>query len=360
MEVQALSVPLDVPTSMGGGRGLSHIPHILVRLHTDNGIEGLGYILILQPRSIAPVKSAIEQLGPVVVGMDPLTQEAVNAAMHKAIAWIGPFGAASAAHMAIDMAMWDIAGKAAGQPLWKLLGGFRPRVPVCASHRLRPGATLPELQQDASDLMNEGFRAVKMSLEGKGHPRLEAERVRVVREVVGEDVEIMVDIHQGWQPSQAIRAGRLFEQYHLSWIEDPIHHRNADRLAEVARALDTPVMAGQYCHGSESLLALLRANAVDILMIDLMRVGGVTQWRKAAAMAEAFDVPVASHLMPEANIHLMAAAPNGVMTDYRPWSSPLFKRAPVIEDGEMVAPDGPGLGLELDEEAVSRFVDRNL
>ncbi|PZC47882.1 MAG: L-alanine-DL-glutamate epimerase [Chloroflexi bacterium] len=345
---------------MGGGRGLSHIPHILVRLHTDNGIEGLGYILILQPRSIAPVKSAIEQLGPVVVGMDPLTQEAVNAAMHKAIAWIGPFGAASAAHMAIDMAMWDIAGKAAGQPLWKLLGGFRPRVPVCASHRLRPGATLPELQQDASDLMNEGFRAVKMSLEGKGHPRLEAERVRVVREVVGEDVEIMVDIHQGWQPSQAIRAGRLFEQYHLSWIEDPIHHRNADRLAEVARALDTPVMAGQYCHGSESLLALLRANAVDILMIDLMRVGGVTQWRKAAAMAEAFDVPVASHLMPEANIHLMAAAPNGVMTDYRPWSSPLFKRAPVIEDGEMVAPDGPGLGLELDEEAVSRFVDRNL
>ena len=355
LEIQTVDVPLDVPMHMQGGRSLTHIPHILVRLYTDDGIEGLGYLLSLYPRSIAPIRSAIEELGAVVVGMDPLMQEAVNAAMHRAIAWIGPYGAASLACMAIDLALWDVAGKAAGQPLWKLLGGFRSRSPVCAGHRLRRGAGLEELQQDASDLVEEGFRAIKMRLGGQRHPQAEADRLRAVRQVVGEDIEIMVDINQGWAPAQAIRAGRLFEQYQLSWIEDPVHHRNADRLAEVARALDTPVMAGQYCHGRESLLTLLRANAVDILMIDLMRVGGVTQWRKAAALAEVFDVPVGSHLMPETNIQLMAATPNGAMTDYMPWSLPLFKERPVIEDGEMIAPEGPGLGLELDEEAVARF-----
>ena len=350
-----MDVPLDVPRHEKSGNRVSHIPHILVRLYTDDGIEGLGYVLSLYPRSIPPIKSAIEQLGPVVVGMDPLMQEAVSAAMHRALAWIGPFGAASMAYTAIDLALWDIAGKAAGLPLWKLLGGFRPRVPVCAGHRLRRSATVEELQQDAADLVEEGFRAIKIRLGGEGHPKRAAERLRVVREAVGDDIEIMVDINQGWQPAQAIRAGRLFEEYHLTWLEDPIHHRNAERLADVARALDTPVMAGQYCHGLGSLLTLLRANAVDVLMIDLMRVGGIGQWRKAAALAESFDIPVGSHLMPESNIHLMAAVPNGVMTDYMPWSLPLFKETPPIEEGEMIAPDVPGLGLELDEEAVARF-----
>ena len=187
-----------------------------------------------------------------------------------------------------------------------------------------------------------GFSQMKMQC---GTASLE--RVRVVREAIGPAVNLMCDINQLWSVSHAIEVGRRLEPYHLYWLEDPV--------ARVADALTTPIAAGEYHYGIAPFRQLLEARAIDIVMIDLLRVGGITQWMKVAGMAEAFNLPVVSHLVPEIHVHLVAAIPNGLTVEYMPWTLRLFEETPALEGGQLVVPTGPGLGLAFDQAAIKRY-----
>jgi L-alanine-DL-glutamate epimerase-like enolase superfamily enzyme len=200
-----------------------------------------------------------------------------------------------------------------------------------------------------------GFKQMKMQLGAEPTVAREVERVRVLREGIGEDIALMCDINQLWNVNQAIEIGRRIEPYHLFWLEDVVAHDDFQGLARVADALTTPIAAGEYHYGITPFRYMLEARSIDIVMIDLLRVGGITQWRKVAGMAEAFNLPVVSHLIPEIHVHLVAAFPNGLTVEYMPWTLRLFEETPKIEDGQLVVPQKPGLGLKFDRDAIKRY-----
>jgi L-alanine-DL-glutamate epimerase-like enolase superfamily enzyme len=200
-----------------------------------------------------------------------------------------------------------------------------------------------------------GFRQMKMQCGSEPTVAASVERVRVLREAIGPDVDLMCDINQLWSVAHAIEVGRRVEPFGLYWLEDPVAHDDYAGLAQVAGALDTRVTAGEYHYGIVPFRHLLEARSIDVVMIDLVRVGGITQWMKVAGMAEAFNLPVVSHLLPEIHVHLVAAAPNGLTVEYMPWSIRFFEETPALEGGQLVVPAKPGLGLAFDRAALDRY-----
>ena len=192
----------------------------------------------------------------------------------------GPGGIFTLALSAIDVALWDIKGKALDQPLWKLLGGHRDRVPTYASGSLRRGLSDEQAQRAARALLQKGFRQMKtlMALPGSPTPAEEVRRVRVVREAIGPDITLMCDINQRWRPEQAIDIGRRVEDVNLFWLEDVTTADDFDGLARVTAALRTPIAGGEYVWGIVPFRHMMEARSVDVPMVDLVRVGGITQW----------------------------------------------------------------------------------
>jgi L-alanine-DL-glutamate epimerase-like enolase superfamily enzyme len=196
---------------------------------------------------------------------------------------------------------------------------------------------------------------MKMQLGAEPTVAREVERVRVLRHVLGDDIDLMCDINQLWDVNQAIDIGRRVEEYHLYWLEDVVAHDDYQGLARVADALTTPIAAGEYHYGIRPFRHMLEARSIDIVMIDLLRAGGITQWMKIAGMAEAFNVPVVSHLIPEIHVHLVAAIPHGLTVEYMPWTLRLYEETPAIEDGKIVVPQKPGLGLKFDAAVLKQY-----
>jgi L-alanine-DL-glutamate epimerase-like enolase superfamily enzyme len=357
IQSQVVKLPAEEPLA-GGPR--FHRPFhefVTLRIETDDGIEGIG-VSFFATALTATLKLAVDQLGAMVIGEDPLRIEAVGQKLRDAIGgWAGPGGISTLAFSAIDMALWDIKGKALGQPLATLLGGLRDRVPTYASGALLRTHPLEHVVKAAPLLVEKGFRQMKMqlALPGDTTPRREVERARLIREAIGPDVDLMCDINQRWTVNQAIDIGRRIEDVHLYWLEDVTAHDDYAGLARVADVLVTPVCGGEYVYGITPFRHMLEARSVDIVMIDLLRVGGIANWMKVAGMAEAFNLPVASHLFPEIHVHLVAAIPNGLTVEYMPWSFKLFEEVPAPVNGELTVPSKPGLGLAFDRDAISRY-----
>jgi L-alanine-DL-glutamate epimerase-like enolase superfamily enzyme len=268
--------------------------------------------------------------------------------------WVGPGGLLHCALAPLDIATWDAAGKTLGQPLYRLLGGYRDRLPTYASDGLWYSLSPEELAESARRHVASGFGAVKLRLGKEATPELEARRVQAVREAVGPHVKIMVDATESWSFVEARRAGRVLQEAGIAWLEDPVHHLDVAGLAELRRQLEVPVAAGEHLYHLDAFRTLLEARAVDVVILDLARVGGITPWRKIAALAHAHRTPVCGHVVPEIQVHLLAAVPNGHMVEYVPRSADLLTTMPRVENGELVAPDAPGLGLALDETALRR------
>jgi L-alanine-DL-glutamate epimerase-like enolase superfamily enzyme len=301
------------------------------------------------------LKAAVDALAGLVVGEDPTQVEAIAAKLRRAAGGSGPGGIFSLALSAVDIACWDLKGKALGQPVCALLGGLRDRVPTYASGALMRPHPVRYLAEAGPRLVGMGFRQMKMQCGSEPTMATSVERVRVLREAIGPDVDLMCDINQLWSVHHAVEVGRRVEPYHLYWLEDPVAHDDYAGLARVADALPTPIAAGEYHYGIAPFRHLFEARSVDIAMIDLLRVGGITQWMKVAGMAEAFNLPVVSHLIPEIHVHLVAAIPHGLTVEYMPWTLRLFEETPAIEAGQLVVPRKPGLGLAFDQAAIKRY-----
>lgn len=338
------------------GRRQSEMPVVLARVHTDVGIDGIGHTFSLTTEFQHSLAAMVRELGELIVGEDPRRIEQLFARMVYPANWVGPGGLLNIAATAIDIALWDILGKDSGQPLWRLLGGFSDRVRTYESG-VALGSRPDVLQRQAADLVAQGHRAIKMRPYAERDERIEkvVMRVRAIREAIGYDIDLMYDVNQTWTPSRAISVGRALEEFELFWLEDPTAMHDIEGQAAVAQALDVPICSGEYHYNPVSLLPLLKARAVDYLMVDMCRMGGITQVRKAAALAESFGVPVASHLIPEIFAHCIAAIPNGLMAEWMDWSTILFDGLPTLTDGVLQLSERPGHGLSLLDDVVRKY-----
>jgi L-alanine-DL-glutamate epimerase-like enolase superfamily enzyme len=324
---QIVRLPADEPladnkTPPGATRDI-----VVVKVTTRDGIDGLG-VTFFGAALTGALKAAIDALGALIVGDDPIETERIAEKLRTAAGGsAGPSGIYTLALSAIDTALWDIRGKALGLPVAKLLGGFRDRVPAYASGALMRTLSLDDVVAAARKLVERGWTAMKtqLALPGGTDAEVEVDRIRRVPE--------------------AISIGERIEPYHLHWLEDVTARDDYPGLARITAALKMPIAGGEYLYGLSPFRHMLEARSVDYVMIDLVRVGGITQWMKVAGMAEAFNRPVVSHLIPEVHVHLIAAIPNGHIVEYMPWTRTLFENPPLPVKGEMVVPTSPGLGL---------------
>jgi L-alanine-DL-glutamate epimerase-like enolase superfamily enzyme len=351
---RALRTPADNPLVVGLPAPTDTREFVTLELGTDQGAVGLG--LTFFGGALTPaLKTAVDELARLTIGEDPTQVEAITAKLRRAAGSSGPGGIFTLALSAVDIACWDLKGKAVGQSVCALLGGLRDRVATYASGALMRPHPIDYLAKAGPRLRDMGFRQMKMQCGSEPTVSASVERVRVMRESIGPDIDLMCDINQLWSVNQAIEVGRRIEPYHLFWLEDPTTHDDYPGMARIADALTTPIAAGEYHYGITPFRHLLEHRSIDIVMIDLLRAGGITQWMKIAGMAEAFNLPVVSHLVPEIHVHLVAAIPNGLTVEYMPWTLALYEETPPIERGQLVVPKKPGLGLAFDQAAMKRF-----
>jgi len=352
--VHVLRVPVERPY-VAGGRTVDANWHVLARIVTSDGVEGVGYIVYPRPDLMTTIGLAARELGAHLIGLSVLEPEAAWDRLARRGDWVGPGGLLHCALAPLDIAVWDAAGKTLGQPLHRLLGGYRDRLPTYASDNLWYSLSPDELAASARRHVEGGFGGVKLRIGKEATAEAEARRVHAVRQAVGPNVHIMVDATESWSLMQARRTGRVLQDAGIAWLEDPVHHLDLAALAELRRELAVPIAAGEHLYHLDAFRMLLDARAVDLVILDLARVGGVTPWRKIAALAQAHRIPVCGHVVPEIQVHLLSAVPNGHMVEYVPRSAGILTAMPRVEKGELVAPHGPGLGLELDEKAVQRY-----
>ena len=332
----------DGPTTPGSKN------FVALKLGTDQGVEGIGFTFFGGSLDKA-LLTAVQAFGDLIIGDDPMRIEQIVAKI-RASTPAGPAGIATLALSAIDIALWDSKGKVHNQPVGKLAGGHRNRINTYASGALMRHFPLDQLEKSAALLKARGFKQMKtqLALPGDTNQVKEVEHIKVIREAVGYEIDLMCDINQRWDVRQAISIGKQVDPYRLFWLEDVTAPDDYDGLARVANALDTPIACGEYLYGIAPFRQMLEARSVDIVMIDVLRAGGITQWLKIAGMAEAFNIPVVSHLAPEIHVHLVSAIPNGLTVEYMPWSFGLFREVPQPKDGQLTVPQKPGLGLEFD------------
>ncbi len=357
-QTRVLLTPADDPLANSLPDTGAKRAFVTLEMTTDEGIEGIGltFIPALHASPLLPaLKSSVDALAGLTVGEDPMDIEAIVERLKDLTSGAGPGGVLSLALAAVDMALWDIKGKALDQSVCSLLGGYRKSVPTYASGALMRPVNLERLAEIGPMLVEQGFRQMKTQMGAEPTAGREVERIRVLRDAVGDDIDLMCDINQLWNVNQAITIGRRVEDYNLFWLEDVVAHDDYQGLAKVADALHTPIAAGEYVYGINPFRQLIEHGSLDIVMIDLLRAGGITAWRKIAAMAEGFNMPVVSHLVPEVHIQLMAAIPNGLTVEYMPWTLKLFEETPRFADGCLEVPDKPGLGLAFDQEALERY-----
>jgi L-alanine-DL-glutamate epimerase-like enolase superfamily enzyme len=355
VKTNVVRLPHEEPLVGAPPAGSMMRDYVTVQIFTDDGIEGIG-VTAFAGRLMRALRAAVEDFGELAVGEDPLRAEAIMAKLRTASAPCGPGGIATLALAAIDIALWDIRGKAAGVSVARLLGGLRERVPAYASGALMRTSRLADVERAASALVEKGFHQMKTQMAVDGlTPAQEIERIRVIRGVVGADVALMVDINQRWGVHEAISIGARIEDLGLTWLEDPTSAIDHQGLAAIASALTTPVCAGEYLYGIEPHRQSLAHQSVDIVMIDVLRAGGITGWMKIAAMAEAFNRPVVSHLLPEIQVHTISAAPNGMTVEFMPWTLRLFEDPPMPVKGEIAVPKGAGLGLRFAPDLFEKY-----
>lgn len=353
IETRFVSIPLAQPL-ITATFPIEAIDTVAVRVRTDQGIDGLGWVFAFGRGRVKGIQMMIEDLGALLIGEDALMLEQNWHKLWRANTFIGHSGAAVIAMSPLDTALWDIAAKAAGLPLYKMLGGYRDKVEAYASEGLWLHQSIDELQDEAQKFRKRGFRGMKMRV-GKADLAEDVERTLKVREAAGADAVLMVDANQAWDVPTAIRYAREVEEADLLWIEEPVGYQNYDGMARIAAATDTPLCVGETNYTTEDFKRLILEECGHYIMPDLMRMGGVGEWMKVARLAEAFHLPVTPHLFMEVSAHQAAASPNAVWQEHQPWWEPVWKEPVDFRDSFIHLRDKPGLGVEWDDKALAKY-----
>ena len=253
---------------------------------------------------------------------------------------------------AVDLALWDIKGKAAGLPLWKLLGGARESAPLYASDNGWLWMSPTEIIDTSRPYLEQGMMGIKIKV-GSSDPGGDADKLTQIREMLGDDIWLGVDANQRYDAGTALAMGRFFEEeIGVDWFEEPMPCEDVEGHVRLTERLDTPIALGENLFAADEFKRYLDADAVDVLQPDVTRVGGLTAFLKIASLAEQYHRPIAPHVMPEVAVHLACGLANVKMVEYMPWHYPAFVEAPAITQGQIVPPSRPGLGLEISPDAV--------
>ncbi len=358
-----LVAPMLTPATMGT---FTFHGWLIVEIFTDNGLVGLGNAAL----SPLITKQLIDLcLKPLLIGADPWDTEFLWQHMYRKTMAFGRKGVALVAISAVDIALWDLLGKSAKQPVYRLLGGrTKPKIPVYASRLY--STPLDELAREAANYKREGYQAMKLRfgwgpVDGAAGMQRNLALVRTVRETVGDGVDIMADAYMGWTLDYAKRMMPLLDPFNLRWLEEAVIPDDIHGYAELRRFGRTPIAAGEHEHTIYGFRELIEARAVDYIQFDTNRVGGISAARKIAALAEAHSIPVIPHAGQMHNYHVVMASLNSPMAEYFPpvevevgnelfWY--IFKGEPVAKGGFIdLDEDTPGLGLTVDEKALKKF-----
>ena len=360
VESFAVSIPLEEPVSFAT-RTVEERDHAITYVRTEDGTEGLGYTLGYGGAGLV-ADAVTDLLAPVVEGEDPRDTERLWREMFDGTVQIGRKGALLRAIATVDIALWDVAAKAAGAPLYKYLGAYADEVPAYASggyYREEKG--LEALREEMRRYVDRGHDAVKMKV-GRLSPAEEEERVAAVRDEIGDERTLMVDANGAWRSKpEALETCRRLSAYDPYFVEEPVMPDSVSLMAEVNDALDYAVAAGELEFSRYGFAELLREGAVDVVQPDATVCGGITEWLKVAHTAASCDVPVAPHYNWDLHAHLVAASENGTWVEYFHRDSDVKVFDDVIEapltpdDGVIALPDRPGHGIELDRDALAEF-----
>lgn len=355
LRTEVVHLPIDPPILTAILGSIRSADCVLTFLDTDAGLVGEGLVFSINNRRLAVIHSMIQELADLVVGLDPRQGGALNARAWRELNFLGYEGVSIVGLAAIDTALWDLRGKAAGLNVAHMIGACRAAVPTYASGGLWLGSSIDALQKEAAGFVARGFRAVKTRV-GPTEPEKMVARVAAVREAVGPDIGIMVDANQQMTVKQAIRIGRMMEELDLTWFEEPVICHDHEGEAAIAAALDTPLASGETVYTHRGVLAMLQANAADVIMPDLQRMGGPSEFLKAGHLCEAFHIPCASHLFPEMSLALLAALPGGHYLEHMPWFEKIYlERIELDAEGRAIVPDRPGWGFSFDPAAIARY-----
>jgi len=326
-------------------------PLILIDLFTEEGIVGRSYLEPYTPKTMRYLIPALHDLGDMLKGHQVSPAE-LYALARKSLHFVGYEGVSMIAVSGLDMAAWDALAKAAGMPLCVLLGGSVGPVRAYNSNGLwlkapeAVGAEAVELREEG------GFTGLKLRL-GRALLADDLATVAAVRKSVGDEMQLMVDFNQGLDLAEALERCHAIDDLGLAWIEEPIVYDNLDGFARLAAELKTPIQIGENFYGPRYLHTALQKKACDLVMPDFMRIGGVTGWFRAAAIAGAAGVPISTHLYPEIAAHVMRVTETAHWLEWQDWADPVLQKPYEIRDGMLHIPDVPGVGLEWDEDAVA-------
>ena len=347
-----VSVPMKRPLATSSGT-ITVAPLLLIDLETDAGLTGRSYLFAIVGAHLPALKALVDAMGQLVQG-DVVAPFELERKLRARYALLGVHNIVLFAMSAIDMAAWDVLGHAIGQPLVRMLGGAPRPVPAYNSNGLGI-MPVPALVKEATELVAEGFTAIKLRL---GRPRAadDLEAVRAVKETIGAGVTLMVDFNQGLTVNEAVKRGRMLDdEGGLCWIEEPIRADDFEGCARVTRAVATPIQIGENFMGPEQMAQALAARCCDFVMPDVQRIGGVTGWMRAAALAHGAGLEMSSHLFPEASRHLLAVTPTAHWLELVDWADAVLEEPVRVQDGHVPVPERPGLGITWDEKAVARY-----
>ncbi len=338
-------------------RKVETIGFLIVRLTTDQGLEGIG-VTYHEVGGEATREIILRNMAPRLIGRDPFDTEIIWNDFFQYLRGIGRKGLMFCALSAVDIALWDLKGKIAGLPVHKLLGGGRSRVPVYASGGWTSYSD-DRLVDEMKGMVARGFKAVKFKLgvDGGTNPRRDAERVRKVREALGPGIDILLDANNCFDAATAIQLANRIREYDILLFEEPVFADDLPGLARFKRGTDIPLATGEHEYTRFGVRDLLINEAADYVQADGTRAGGYTEMVKIAALTQAWNVKFAPHAMENIHLHLVAATPNAPFLErllmFENITSHVFRNAPVPEDGFMTVPDLPGLGLELDRDFIN-------
>jgi mandelate racemase len=352
LRLRGVHVPMRLPLQTRGGT-IGVAPLALIDLLTEEGVTGSTYLFCYTPLALKPVLQVLAGLVPLVKG-DAVAPLDLDRKLRGQFRLLGAKGVVGMALAGIDMAAWDALARAQGLPLIRLLGGTPRPVPAynsCGLGLIGSGRAAAEAEQLAAP----GFRAIKVRL-GYADASIDAEVVRTVRRAIGDGVELMSDYNQGLTVAEAVLRTATLADSGLYWVEEPTSADDHAGHAEIRRKSRLRIQMGENWWGPHEMACCVAAGGSDFGMPDAMKIGGVTGWLRAAAIAETAGLPVSSHLFPEISAHLLAASPTCHWLEYVDWADPILLEPLSIVDGCAQVPDAPGSGIAWNEAMVERYL----
>jgi mandelate racemase len=352
VQSRPLIVPMKRPLQTSTGT-VNQVPLVLIDLVTDQGITGRSYVFGVSTFALKALHDLVQSLGEMIRG-DAVAPHDIEQKLRRRTTLLGPYYLLGMALSGIDMACWDAVALSAQLPLVRVLGGIPRPIPAYNSNGL--GIMPAEAAaSEALQLIEKGFRAIKIRL-GRERAEDDLAAVRAVRQQIPGDILLMSDFNQSLSVAEAVRRCRMLDGEGLFWIEEPVRADDFSGCARVSEEIRTPIQIGENFYSSQQMQTALTAHASDFVMPDLQRIGGVSGWIRASALAHAAGVEMSSHLFPEISASMLAVTPTAHWLEYVDWANPILQEPFVVRNGQVLIPDRPGNGLMWDESAVQKLL----